>query len=82
MYYIGAYAKVSVTGGVTTTNTYYQAGLMQVENQGSTLYYLINDDLGSASVTLTATGNAQSSQLPVRWITKVLRYWTKLVSPP
>jgi YD repeat-containing protein len=54
--YIGGIYEVDKTSGgtVTGTKTYYPAaGAMRV---GSTLYYILKDHLGSASVVTDATG--------------------------
>ncbi|MBA2680042.1 MAG: hypothetical protein H0U76_16800, partial [Ktedonobacteraceae bacterium] len=61
--YIGTYEEISITGGTTTTTKYYQAGKVTAEAVNGTLYYLVNDDLSSVSVTLNASGSVQATEL-------------------
>jgi RHS repeat-associated protein len=61
--YIGAYEEIAITGSQTTTTKYYQAGTLTVESVNGTLYYLVGDNLGSVSVTLTSGGSVQATAL-------------------
>ena len=61
MAYLGAHYEKNVTTGVTTT--YYYAGSTRVAmRQGSTVYYLHGDHLGSASLTTNVSGNKFSEE--------------------
>jgi len=54
--YVGAHFEKNVTAGVTTT--YYYAGATRVAmRQGSSVYYIHADHLGSASLTTDYQGN-------------------------
>jgi RHS repeat-associated protein len=61
--YIGAYEEIAITGSQTTTTKYYQAGTLSAESVNGALYYLVGDNLGSVSVTLTSGGSVQATAL-------------------
>ena len=59
--YVGGSFEVELTagGGVTSRTTYYNAltaRVMRVESGVSQVYYILTDQLGSASVTLDSDG--------------------------
>jgi YD repeat-containing protein len=61
--YIGSYEEVVTTGSTTTTIVYYNAGPVQVENQGGTLSYLAGDSQGSVSLALNTSGSVVATAL-------------------
>jgi RHS repeat-associated protein len=62
--YVGQVEEVSITGSTTTTTSYYYAGGKRIGlSVNGTVSYLASDGLGSANVTLNASGSATASQL-------------------
>ncbi len=60
-YYIGNHYEIKVVSGVSTITKYYYFGAKRIAmKQGSTLYYLAGDLLGSTSVVLDNSGNVYS----------------------
>jgi RHS repeat-associated protein len=59
----GNYEVKSVNGGTPTTTTYYSLGDQRVaERDGSTLRYLLSDQLGSATATTDSGGGSLTRQ--------------------
>src|SRR5258708_26733534 len=59
-----SYLEIVLHNGNTTTSKYYNVGGQRVAMRtGTTLYYLLNDDLGGTSLVLTSGGGVQAVQL-------------------
>jgi len=77
--YIGNYFEW--TGSTGTMKRYYYAGSTRVAmRKGSTLYYLLGDQLGSLAITATSTGTKSAETRYYPWGTKRYNYGTNQTS--
>ncbi len=66
--YLGSHYEVEVSGGITTTRSYYYVGSLRVAMRvNSDLHYLLGDHLGSTSVSYKADGSDTETQLYRAW---------------
>jgi RHS repeat-associated protein len=66
--YLGSHYEVEVSGGITTTRSYYYAGALRVAMRvNSDLHYLLGDHLGSTSVSYKADGSDTDTQTYKAW---------------
>jgi len=63
-YFVGNYYEVT---GSTVTKYYYAGAQRVAMRQGTTLYYLLSDHLGSTSLTTDASGNVLSEMRYTAW---------------